>query len=435
MLTYPETLDYLFALHRFGVKLGLEPITNILQRLGQPQRQYATLHVGGTNGKGSSAAMLAAILQAGGYRVGLYTSPHLIDFRERIRVQNDDISEEHVCEITERIRCRTDTSDSLTFFEITTAMAFQYFLDQRVDIAVIEVGLGGRYDATNVLDPLGVLITGIALDHEMYLGGTLPDIAREKAGIIHSQVPVVLGAVSESVKSVFEASTQQSDAVLFHYGQDFSMSQSAQGTFTYHGIREEIPGLNPNLLGQHQVNNAACALALLESATRERFPLSVNDIQYGLKHVRWKGRLEIIQRDPIVIVDGAHNPCGAQVLFDFLESQLHDCPDRKIIVILGMMDDKHHAEFTQVLFPLISTLILTRPHMTRAVTPDELKQVVPQGDVAIVTVDDSWEALCHAHRLARSSDLICVTGSLFLVGEILHHLTQRSSPMSKPENV
>ena len=435
MLNYPETLDYLFALHRFGVKLGLEPITKILHRLGQPQHQYATLHVGGTNGKGSSAAMLAAMLQAGGYRVGLYTSPHLVDFRERIRVQNNDISEEHVCELTERIRRLTDTLESLTFFEMTTAMAFQYFSDQRVDIAVIEVGLGGRYDATNVLDPLGVLITGIAFDHERYLGGTLPEIAREKAGIIHSRVPVVLGAVSDSVKSVFETSTQHSDATLFQYGQDFSISQSGQGTFTYHGIREEIPDLKSNLLGQHQVSNAACALALIESSTRKKFPLSVKDIQYGLEHVRWKGRLEILQRDPMVIVDGAHNPWGARVLFDFLYSQLHDCSDRKIIVILGMMDDKHHAEFVQVLLPLISTLILTQPHMNRAVTADELRQVVPPGDVGIITVDDSWEAYCQALRIARPWDLICVTGSLFLVGEILHHLTQRSSPMSKSENV
>lgn len=160
MLTYPETLDYLFALHRFGVKLGLEAITDILRRLGHPQHQYPTLHIAGTNGKGSSAAMVSAMLQAGGYRVGLYTSPHLVDFRERIRVQDDNISEAHVCELTARLRRVADPLGTHTFFEFTTAMAFQYFFDQEVDIAIIEVGLGGRYDATNVLEPLGVLITG-----------------------------------------------------------------------------------------------------------------------------------------------------------------------------------------------------------------------------------------------------------------------------------
>jgi len=433
VLTYPETLAYLFALHRFGVKLGLEAITNLLQRLDNPQRRYATLHIGGTNGKGSSAAMAAAMLQAGGYRVGLYTSPHLIDFRERIRVQGEDISEEQVCDLTARIRQAAEPLGSLTFFEFTTAMAFLNFFDQQIDIAVIEVGLGGRYDATNVLDPLGVLITGIGFDHEIYLGPTLPEIAREKAGIIRHPVPVVLGMMPDNVKPVFETIAHEYGAQVKGYDQDFSISQTSPTAFTYHGLRESMSDLQTNLLGRHQMENAACALALLESSTSERFPLSVESMRVGLQQVRWKGRLQIVQHDPLVILDGAHNPLGAQVLFDFLQSQLHDCPDRKIIVVLGMMQDKHHYEYLQILLPLIDTLILTKPHMNRAASVEELRRVVPRGDMKTLVLVEPWEAYCQAHQVARRTDLICVTGSLFLVGEVLQQLTRHHSLTSKTE--
>lgn len=431
MLTYPETLDYLFALHRFGVKLGLEAITDILRRLGHPQHQYPTLHIAGTNGKGSSAAMVSAMLQAGGYRVGLYTSPHLVDFRERIRVQDDNISEAHVCDLTARLRRVADPLGTQTFFEFTTAMAFQYFFDQEVDIAIIEVGLGGRYDATNVLEPLGVLITGIGFDHEMYLGSTLPAIAREKAGIIHQSAPVVLGEMSACLNQVFEEVAQKFDAPVYRYGQHFSLSETSPTAFTYQGFRERISDLQTNLLGRHQMRNAASALALLESATAERFPLTVEAISFGLQHVRWKGRLEIIQHDPMVILDGAHNPLGARVLFDFLQPQLHDCPGRKLIVILGMMQDKDHAEYLRIILPLVDTLILTQPHMNRASTVEELRQIVPPGDAKICAIADSWESYCQAQHLADPCDLICVTGSLFLVGEILQHLSSSSSSLDK----
>jgi len=431
VLTYSETLASLFALQRFGVKLGLEAITGLLSRLGDPQRRYATLHIAGTNGKGSSAAMVAAVLQAGGYRVGLYTSPHLMDFRERMRVQDTDISEEQVCELAERVQHVAQPLGSLTFFELTTAMAFQHFFDQSVDIAVIEVGLGGRYDATNVLDPLGVLITGIGLDHEMYLGPTVESIAWEKAGIIHRHVPVVLGQMSTSVRQVFEAVAQEQGATLFRYGQDFSLSETGPTEFTYSGIRENVSGLKTNLLGRHQMKNASYALALLESATAVRFPLSVEAIKFGLQHVRWKGRLEVVQHDPMVVLDGAHNPLGARVLFDFLQAQLHDCPGRQLIVILGMMHDKHYAEFLQIILPLVDSLILTQPHMDRAATVEQLAQAVSRHDVTSYTIAHPWEAYGKALDLARASDLICVTGSLFLVGEIMQHLSSPHSSMEQ----
>ncbi len=429
VVTYSEVLAYLFSLHRFGIKLGLEAITDILQRLNHPQRTYPTLHIAGTNGKGSSAAMLAAMLQAGGYRVGLYTSPHLIDFRERIRVQDEDISEECVCGLTEHIRRVADPLSSLTFFEMTTAMAFQHFLNEQDDIAVIEVGLGGRFDATNVLEPLGTLITGIGLDHEMHLGQTLQAIAREKAGIIQQKIPVVLGPMPEGVNQIFEDIAQEFDSPLYRFGQEFSISETNPTKFTYCGLRDSFSGLQTNLLGRHQMNNAGNALALLESTTTERFPLSIDAIKSGLQHVRLKGRLEIVQHNPTIVLDGAHNPLGAQVLFDFLQSQLHDCPGRKLIVILGMMQDKNHAEFIRTLLPLVDSLIVTQPHMNRAAKADALAQAVPRADSALSVIPNPWEAYCMARDNADPCDLICVTGSLFLVGEILQHLAPPHPPM------
>ncbi|MCA9499257.1 MAG: hypothetical protein KC588_08690, partial [Nitrospira sp.] len=266
MATYPETLDYLFSLHRFGIKLGLEAITDILARLENPQRGYPTIHVAGTNGKGSSSAMLASILQATGYRVGLYTSPHLIDFRERIRVQGTDISEESVCALIEQIRRTANPLTTLTFFEFTTALAFLHFRIQQVDIAVVEVGMGGQFDATNVLSPIGALITGIGFDHEAYLGNSLQMIAREKAGIITQKAPVVLGPMPEDILQIFETQARKWLAPCFRMGHEFSLLETSATTFTYQGPRWTIPGLQTNLLGRHQMVNATNALALLETA-------------------------------------------------------------------------------------------------------------------------------------------------------------------------
>jgi dihydrofolate synthase/folylpolyglutamate synthase len=279
------------------------------------------------------------------------------------------------------------------------------------------------------LDPLGVLITGIGLDHEMHLGSTLQSIAREKAGIIHQKVPVVLGRMPESVSQIFEDIAQESDSPLYRFGQEFSISESSSTAFTYCGLRDSFSGLQTNLPGRHQMNNAGHALALLESATAERFPLSNDAIRSGLQHVRLKGRLEIVQHNPTIVLDGAHNPLGARVLFDFLQSQLHDCPGRKLVVILGMMQDKNHAEFLRILLPLVDSLVLTQPHMNRAATVEELKQALPQDDLELYTIANPWEAYCQARDNAAPSDLICVTGSLFLVGEILLHLTQPHSPI------
>ncbi|GJL57225.1 MAG: bifunctional folylpolyglutamate synthase/dihydrofolate synthase [Nitrospirales bacterium] len=424
MASYSETLDYLFSLHRFGIKLGLEAITDILARLENPQRRYPTLHIAGTNGKGSSSAMVASILQANGYRVGLYTSPHLIDFRERIRVEGTDISEESVCALTEQLRRTANPLTTLTFFEFTTALAFLHFRNQYVDVAVVEVGMGGQFDATNVLSPIGALITGISFDHEAYLGDSLHMIAREKAGIITQKAPVVLGPMAKDILQIFETQAGKWLAPCFRMGQEFSFLETSPTVFTYKGPRWTIPGLQTNLLGRHQMVNASNALALLETAVNGTFPISFPAIRTGLQNVKWKGRLEIMQRNPLLILDGAHNLASAQVLFDFLHPQIHDGAGRKLILVVGMMRDKNLQGFLRVFIPLVDHLILTQPRMERAASVDELNQAVEGRDLVPCLIADSWEAVCRAKDISNPADVICVTGSLFLVGEVLNRLTQ-----------
>jgi dihydrofolate synthase / folylpolyglutamate synthase len=426
--SYPETLNYLFSLHRFGIKLGLEAITDILARLGNPQHRYPTLHIAGTNGKGSSSAMLARILEASGYRVGLYTSPHLIDFRERIRVQGTDISEESVCALTEQMRRTANPLTTLTFFEFTTALAFLHFKNQQVDIAVVEVGMGGQFDATNVLSPMGALITGISFDHEAYLGDSLQKIAREKAGIITQKAPVVLGPMPEDIIQIFETQARKWQAPCFRMGQDFFLLETSATTFNYQGPGWTIPGLQTNLPGRHQMVNATNALALLEMAVDGTFPISPSAIRTGLQEVRWRGRLEIVQRNPLLVLDGAHNLAGAHVLFDFLHSQIHDGAGRKLILVVGMMRDKNLQGFLRVFIPIVDHLILTQPRMERAASVDELNQAVDREDLVPCLLADSWEAVCRAKDISNPADVICVTGSLFLVGEVLKRLTQPDFP-------
>lgn len=401
------------------MKLGVEVITALLARLGNPHRRFPAVHIGGTNGKGSSAAIVASILQAAGYRVGLYTSPHLIDFRERIQVQGQPITPEQVCVLTEYLRSRIDPKEAPTFFEMTTAMAFRHFADEQVDMAVVEVGLGGRLDATNVLTPLGVLITSIAFDHEQYLGHTLEAIASEKAGILSPGRPVVLGPMPDEAARVIQSHADCLQAPVARADQAFrAWGGDSHGSFGYRGREWTLSGLNCNLPGQHQIVNSLNALALLEFGVQTAFPVTEQAIRTGLRQVRWPGRLEILARDPLVILDGAHNPSAAEVLFDFLESALHDATDRKLILVIGMMADKNHKEFLGRLVPIADTVIFTRPHMERAATPEVLAAAMGPASVRQLVISDPLDALARAKGLARPSDLICVTGSLFLVGEI-----------------
>jgi len=417
-MTYSATVQFLYGLQQHGIKLGLETIRALLTRVGEPHRCYPVLHIGGTNGKGSTAAMTAAILQAAGYRVGLYTSPHLIDFRERIRVNGVMIPEETVGRLVETLRGAAAPDLAPTFFEFTTALAFQYFADCQVDVAVLEVGLGGRFDATNVVEPLACAITTIGLDHEAYLGSTLEAIAFEKAGIVKPAVPVVLGRIESSTRRGIEQRASEVKAPVYCLEREFQCDGPSTADCRYVGRSSHYDHLSCPLQGRFQLDNIACALALIELARERGLTVSETAVRSGLQHVAWEGRLETVAELPTVMVDGAHNPAAAAVLAGYLADWRRGRPGARISLIVGMMRDKHPREFLAPLLSQADTLILTQADLPRASTGSELRRLLqdcaPTAQVAATPAD----ALAAAKRSAAPSDLICVTGSLMLVGEI-----------------
>jgi len=317
-MTYSSAVAYLFRLQKHGIQLGLETMTALTMRLDMPQTRYRTLHIAGTNGKGSTAAMAAAMLQAAGYRVGLYTSPHLVEFRERIRVNGEMIAESRVAQLTEQLQILCQPDLSPTFFEYTTAMAFQHFADSGVDVAVLEVGLGGRFDATNVVTPMACAITTISLDHQEYLGNTRSSIAFEKAGIIKPGVPVVLGRLDDDAWRAIEQVARDRQAPVFRINENFHTEGETPQQFSYRGLGMQYDGLTCALEGQHQLDNAACALALLGAAAPQGIAVTSEAARAGLRKVHWAGRLEVADRRPTILLDGAHNPAAATALADFL---------------------------------------------------------------------------------------------------------------------
>lgn len=417
-MTYQASLEFLYGLQKHGIKLGLETIQAILARLGDPQRCYQTLHIGGTNGKGSTAAMTAAILQAAGYRVALYTSPHLVDFRERIRINGQPISESAVTALTEQIRGVAGASIRPTFFEFTTALAFQYFAEMHIDVAVVEVGMGGRFDATNVLTPLVATITNVALDHQAYLGETIDAIAFEKAGIIKAGVPVVVGRLSREASVVIDRIAGQRRASCYRLNSEFKVRGETVAGFHYEGLERSYRDLTCPLLGDHQLDNAACALAMLELASGRGLPVSEAAVRSGLGRVQWEGRLEIVEHRPLLLLDGAHNPAAAEVVAAYLRQHRRAHPRSRIILVVGMLRDKDRETFLRTVLPVVDEVIVTQVRLARSATIGELRDALGPWAVAARAVPISAEALTLARQLAGPDDLICVTGSLMLVGEV-----------------
>ena len=417
-MTYPSTVQFLYGLQQHGIKLGIETIRALLGRVGDPHRRYPVLHIGGTNGKGSTAAMAASILRASGHRVGLYTSPHLIDFRERIRVNGEMIPESRVIRGVELLREASAPDLAPTFFEFTTALAFHYFAECQVDVVVLEVGLGGRFDATNVVEPLAAAITTIGLDHEIYLGSTIEAIAMEKAGIIKPGVPVVLGRIGEPACRVIEDRASTMGAPVFRLERDFRCEGSSPADCRYTGLSLRAEHLSCPLQGRFQIDNLACSLALIELAHEKGVTVSETAVRAGLRQVAWEGRLEIVGQEPTVMVDGAHNPAAATVLAEYLAEWRRARPAARVSLIVGMMRDKHPREFLAPLLPLIDTLIFTQADLPRAATGAELRLLLGDDAPFAQVAPTPSEALAIAKHSAAASDLICVTGSLMLVGEI-----------------
>lgn len=410
VLSYPDSVRFLYALGNEikTAKLGLDRIRRVLDALANPQRDFRVVHVAGTNGKGSTCAMIDAGLRAAGIRTGLFTSPHLIEPTERIRIAGIPATHDQfqkafavVHEIAEAL----DLDCHPTYFETVTAMGFWLFRQLGVETAVVEVGLGGRLDATNVVEPALTVITPIDFDHEVYLGHTIAAIAGEKAGILKSRVPAVFARQREEARAVLDARAAGL-CVPVRHAEDFEiydLEMDARGS--------RFSGLVCPLAGEHQIGNAITAALALES-------LGVDP--HGIKDARWPGRLEHVSPNPDIILDGAHNPAGARAVARYLERFY---AGRNLHLIFGAMRDKSIEEIAGILFPLASDLIFTAASNPRAVRPEALVEIAGRGEAS----PDVGAAIEAARRRASADDVILIAGSLFLVGEaraIFHHVRQ-----------
>ncbi|MCC6767392.1 MAG: bifunctional folylpolyglutamate synthase/dihydrofolate synthase [Deltaproteobacteria bacterium] len=408
---YVATLAWLYRLEaRHGIDLKLERVRRAAAVLGHPEGAAPTFHVAGTNGKGSTAAMLAAMLTAGGVRVGLYTSPHLVSFRERILIAGMPITEAAVVDGVAKIRGTLGRAMDLTCFEVSTLLAWGAFRAAAVDVVVLEVGLGGRLDATNLATPEVAVVTNVGFDHEAWLGDTLPAIAREKAGIVKAGVPVVSGARGVA-GDVVAARAREVGSPLEVLGRDFALEPDADGTLAYRSARGVISPVTLGLAGAHQRRNAALAVRALELVPR--LTPSVAAIRAGLADVRWPGRLQVVCREPLVLLDGAHNAAGVEALAEDVRVR---AAGRRVRVLFGVMRDKGWQTMLRGLAEVTSEIVVTRPRQPRSASPADVAGAAP---CPVRVVDDPVAAYRELLATSAPDDVVVVAGSLFLIGDLL----------------
>ena len=418
-MEYQETLDWLFGLENMGIKLGLSRVRELLHDLGDPQKCYRSVHVAGTNGKGSVCAMTASVLQASDIRTGLYTSPHLVDFRERIMIDGEMISESEVvdlaCEVREVGECSADAQDRpLTFFEVTTAIAFLYFARKGVQVAVIEVGMGGRLDATNVIAPDVCVITRISKEHVQYLGDTIAKIAYEKAGIIKPGVSIITAEDKPEVLKVLDSIARDKGTYLSLAGIDFEfhLKGGDRSGIAVHldsiGRVVQLP-----LLGEYQASNAAMACETALELRKRGLKISEEAIVEGLSKVVWPGRLEVIQDSPLVIFDVSHTPDGAKVAVE----ELLKIKRGHTTVVLGVLNDKDLDGIVKEFAKVADAVIAPMPKTKRAFTAGQVRDVMLRYCEDVSINEDVGESLCQALGRSDNGDTVIVGGSLYTIGE------------------
>ncbi len=432
--TYEEALQWVHSTLRFGSKLGLERIRRLLTLLGDPQDKCKHIHIAGTNGKGSVTAMIASCLEAGGYRAGMYISPYLEDFRERITVQGRMIPKKDMAAVVTELRPVVESvikegDEHPTEFEIITALAFLYYARERCDYVSLEVGLGGRFDATNVVTPEVSVITTISFDHTDRLGDTLGKIAFEKAGIIKAGVPVVTGAIEEEALKVISERAQELGSPLYTVGKSGADVTWEEVDSSQYGQVVHITGpwfryenLHVPLLGRHQQQNAAMAVTALEVAARHSsLYLDRHAISTGIARTTWPGRMEILSRSPMIVIDGAHNPEGARSLRDAMSV----LPRKRLVCVYGILGDKSFEEATSYIAPMCDEMILTLPDTPRALDLDRLRQEVGKYTSQIWVEPDFRKAFDLALERTHPEDVLLVCGSLYLVGPLRTHIRRR----------
>lgn len=416
-----KILDYLYGLNQFGVKLRLEEMEKLVRALDHPQNKFKSVHVTGTNGKGSTCAFLASILEQAGFKVGLNTSPHLVRFNERIKINDKNITNQKLVKLTSLIKEKVEKNNiSTTFFEFTTALAFLYFAQEKVDYAVVEVGMGGRLDATNVIIPEISIITSIDLDHTGNLGETKELIAKEKAGIIKENRLVITAETDPEIINLFKEICRERKTSLLVLDEVLKVekikSNLKSQAFRTRGIINET--FKIKLLGEYQLRNASLAIL-----TAHQLGIPLDKIKSGLRKAVWPGRLEIIRTDPLMIVDGSHNPQGFNTLKEFLSGI-----DKKIILILGVAKDKKREEMLPLIVPLAEQIIVTegnfKPTPAEVLAEEVIRYhpaTINGSNNKIKIIKNSWEAVEEALKIADKEDLILVAGSLYLAGDVLKY--------------
>ena len=415
-MTYIETLAHIFSRGRFGMKPGLERVTELLSRLGNPQTNLKTVQIAGTNGKGSTGAFLSSIMTHAGYRTAFFSSPHLSRFSERFRINDIELSDSLLHEAAQRV-LRVAPGEA-TFFEIVTAIALLSFAEEGVDLAVIEAGMGGRSDATNVVDSLLSIITPISLDHCEYLGGTLSEIAREKAGIIKQGKPVVIAPQESALLRQLLCAAEESGSPAYAYGRDFH-AETGQLGVSYHAGPFSLQDLNLSLKGRFQAENASSAITAARLLGEAGFRVTEDAIRKGVAAAVWPGRLELFEGPPRILLDGAHNPAGAVALRRSLADFRYD----RLILVFGTMSDKSWQETLLQLLPLAGLLVAVKPSIDRALAAGELAGFGTARGVKAAAAGDVKAGLEYASEIAGPDDLVLVTGSLFTVGEARSILT------------
>lgn len=419
-----ECKRYLEKIQNLGIKFGLDNVREVLRAFHNPHRKYPSVLVAGSNGKGSVCAFLARILTLQGYRAGLFTSPHLVEVEERIRIDEELIPRQTFYRLLSELRDKIEKLiaekkllNPPTYFEHLCCLAFLHFAEQRVDMAFLEVGMGGRFDATNVVDPEVSIITTISAEHQKFLGESLSQIAFEKAGIIKPGVPVICGVQNKSAYGTIKRQAEEQGAPffgVFDKKDDFCWEKTESGFIFRLRVNGEIYEYKPSLQGKHQGRNAAVAIAASRVLGQRWREMAKEKIIQGIQTTRWEGRLEAVSREPLVLLDGAHNEEGAIALRDYI----HEFFPFPLILVFAAMRDKKIDRMAEILFPLAKTVILTRFPYFRSCQPEELIEKISIGTQRVLCEPDAERAFRMAQRLAGRDGIVLVAGSLFLVGEI-----------------
>jgi len=438
--SYQEALDYLYSFVDYSlsksfryspVKFELTHIESLVKALGNPHNRYPIIHIAGTKGKGSIAAMCASVFKAAGYKVGLYTSPHLHDYAERIQINGQPIPHQDLIDLLDEIKPIIATIPELTTFEITTALGFLYFAKQQVDVAIFEVGLGGRLDATNIVMPVVSVITSISYDHTYLLGNTLTEIATEKAGIIKPNIPVVVAPQEDEARLIIEKIAKKRSSPLIQVGKDYYYSMlehnldgqsllvwrsTDQAMIDRYVEASDLESIKPDkifipMLGYHQVENAATAFAALKTFQMSSLPISEEAIHKGFSDINWPGRFEVLQRQPPVAIDCAHNRDSARKLRLALDDYF---PGKGIILVFGASEDKDLQGMFTELIPRLHQVIATKSFHPRAMEPELIIEMAHQFGKPAKVVENVADALTEAQRIAGDDLMVLVTGSIFV---------------------